>query len=71
MAGRQRAGTVLRCPVCDQIALVAAALADRYVVHLNGAWRLEMPRAWLDRTKENDNGLTCNLQSSAGAGRAA
>ena len=39
------AGTVLRCPVCDHIALVAAALADRYVVHLNGAWRLEMPRA--------------------------
>src|SRR4051794_27861531 len=39
------AGTVLRCPVCDQIALVAAALADRHVVHLTGAWRLEMPRS--------------------------
>jgi hypothetical protein len=39
------AGTVLRCPVCDQIALVAAALPDRHVVHLTGAWRLEMPRA--------------------------
>src|SRR3954451_3905487 len=39
------AGAVLRCPVCDQIALVAAALRDRHVVHLTGAWRLEMPRA--------------------------
>jgi hypothetical protein len=39
------AGTVLRCPVCDQIALVAAALRDRHVVHLTGAWRLEMPRS--------------------------
>ena len=39
------AGTVLRCPVCDQIALVAAALPDRDVVHLSGAWRLEIPRA--------------------------
>jgi hypothetical protein len=38
------AGTVLRCPVCDQIALVAAALRDRHVVHLTGAWRMEMPR---------------------------
>jgi hypothetical protein len=39
------AGTVLRCPVCDQIALVVAVLRDRHVVHLTGAWRLEMPRA--------------------------
>ena len=39
------AGTVLRCPVCDHIALVAAALPDRHVVHLTGAWRLEMPRS--------------------------
>jgi hypothetical protein len=37
------AGTVLRCPVCDEIALVTAALPDRHVVHLTGAWRLEMP----------------------------
>jgi hypothetical protein len=42
------AGTVLRCPVCDQIALVAAALRDRHVVHLTGAWRLEMPRSYPD-----------------------
>lgn len=39
------AGKVLRCPVCDHIALVAAALPDRHVVHLTGAWRLEMPRS--------------------------
>jgi hypothetical protein len=39
------AGTVLRCPVCDQIALVVAALQDRHVLHLTGAWRLEMPRS--------------------------
>jgi hypothetical protein len=39
------AGTVLRCPVCDQIALVVAALPDRHVVHLTGAWRMEMPRS--------------------------
>jgi hypothetical protein len=38
------AGTVLRCPVCDQIALVAAALRDRHAVHLTGTWRMEMPR---------------------------
>ena len=39
------AGAVLRCPVCDHIALVAAALRDRHVVHLTGTWRMEMPRA--------------------------
>jgi hypothetical protein len=37
------AGSVLRCPVCNQIALVAATLRDRHVVHLNGAWRIEIP----------------------------
>jgi len=39
------AGTVLRCPVCDHIALVTAALPDRHVVHLTGVWHLEMPRS--------------------------
>ena len=39
------AGTVLRCPVCGQIAFVAAALPDRHVVHLTGTWRMEMPRS--------------------------
>ena len=38
------AGTVLRCPVCDHIAFVAAALPDRHVVHLTGTWQMEMPR---------------------------
>jgi hypothetical protein len=38
------AGRVLRCPVCDQIALVAATLNDRHVVHLDGAWRIAIPR---------------------------
>ena len=39
------AGQVLRCPTCDQIALVAAALPDRHVVHLTGAWRIDIPRS--------------------------
>jgi Family of unknown function (DUF6510) len=39
------AGTVLRCPVCGHIALVAAGLPDRHVVHLTGTWRMEMPRS--------------------------
>ena len=38
------AGTVLRCPVCDHIALVATVRPDRHVVHLTGTWQLEMPR---------------------------
>ena len=38
------AGSVLRCPMCDQIALVATTLADRHVVHLTGAWRIDVPR---------------------------
>jgi hypothetical protein len=40
-----QAGAVLRCPVCEQIALVATTLPDRHVLHLNGTWRLEMPRS--------------------------
>lgn len=39
------AGAVLRCPVCEHIALVAATLPDRHVMHLSGTWRLEMPRS--------------------------
>ena len=38
------AGSVLRCPNCGQIALVAATLGDRHVVQLTGAWRIEVPR---------------------------
>src|SRR3954467_15842768 len=50
------AGTSFRCPVCDQIALVAAALPDRHVATLSGAWRLEMPRWPITSTKEPDKG---------------
>jgi Family of unknown function (DUF6510) len=39
------AGAVLRCPVCEQIALVAAALPEGHVVHLTGTWHMEMPRS--------------------------
>jgi hypothetical protein len=38
------AGTVLRCPECGDVALRVAELADRHVVQLTGAWRIEMPR---------------------------
>jgi uncharacterized protein DUF6510 len=38
------AGSVLRCPVCDQIALVATTFSDRHVVHLDGPWRIAIPR---------------------------
>jgi uncharacterized protein DUF6510 len=39
------AGTVVRCPVCDQIALVAVPMRDRHMVHLTGTWHMEMPRS--------------------------
>jgi hypothetical protein len=39
------AGLVLRCPVCSDIALVVATSPNRHVVHLAGAWRMEMSRA--------------------------
>ena len=38
------AGTVLRCPVCGDIALRIATLPDRHVVEIRGAWRLEVTR---------------------------
>jgi hypothetical protein len=37
------AGAVLRCPVCDDLALQVTTLPDRHVVQLRGSWRLEMP----------------------------
>ena len=37
------AGLVLRCPTCDAVALCVATLPDRHIVHLSGAWRLEIP----------------------------
>ena len=39
------AGTVLRCPVCSDIALVVATAPDRHIVHLAGTWRMEISRA--------------------------
>jgi Family of unknown function (DUF6510) len=39
------AGAVLRCPACEQIAMVAATLPDRHVLHFTGAWQVEMPRS--------------------------
>jgi hypothetical protein len=39
------AGAVLRCPVCEQVAMVVATLPDRHVLRLTGAWQLEMPRS--------------------------
>ncbi|HWF72391.1 MAG TPA: DUF6510 family protein [Solirubrobacteraceae bacterium] len=38
------AGTVVRCPVCGDLALRITTLPDRHVVHLAGSWSLEMPR---------------------------
>ena len=37
------AGAVLRCPVCDDVAMQVATLRDRHVVQLRGSWRIEMP----------------------------
>jgi Family of unknown function (DUF6510) len=36
------AASVLRCPVCDDVALVAFTLADRHVMYLAGTWRIEI-----------------------------
>jgi predicted RNA-binding Zn-ribbon protein involved in translation (DUF1610 family) len=38
------AGTVLRCPVCGDVALRIATLPDRHVVEVRGTWRLEVGR---------------------------
>lgn len=39
------AGAVLRCPVCDDVALRIGVLPDRHVVHLTGGWTVDVPRA--------------------------
>jgi hypothetical protein len=39
------AGTVMRCPVCGDVALRIASLPDRHVVLLAGTWALEVPRS--------------------------
>jgi len=38
------AGTVVRCPVCGDLALRITSLPDRHVVRLSGTWTLEVPR---------------------------
>lgn len=39
------AGTVLRCPVCDDVGLRVASLPDRYIVRFAGEWTIELPSA--------------------------
>jgi hypothetical protein len=39
------AGIVLRCPVCDDMAMVIAELSDRRVIRLTGSWTFAMPRS--------------------------
>jgi Family of unknown function (DUF6510) len=36
------AGTVLRCPVCDDVAMRIAVLPDQHIVQLTGAWLVRM-----------------------------
>jgi hypothetical protein len=38
------AGVVLRCPTCDDVAMVIATLPDRIVVQLTGTWALSLAR---------------------------
>ena len=44
------AGLVLRCPECHDVALRIVSLPDRHVLHLNGAWQIEIPAS---NTEEN------------------
>jgi hypothetical protein len=37
------AGRVLRCPVCDGVALAAVTMRDHEMVHLGGRWRIALP----------------------------
>ena len=39
------AGLVLRCPSCDDTAMVVVTLPDRTLVQLNGAWTLSLATA--------------------------
>ena len=38
------AGVVLRCPACDDVALVVVTLPDRTLVQLTGTWALSFAR---------------------------
>ena len=37
------AGPVLRCPTCDAFMFGVATRPSRHIVHLSGAWRLDIP----------------------------
>jgi hypothetical protein len=39
------AGVVLRCPSCNDLAMVIAELPDRHVIRLTGTWAFSAPRA--------------------------
>jgi len=39
------AGLVLRCPSCDDTAMVVVTLPDRTLVQLNGTWTLSLATA--------------------------
>jgi hypothetical protein len=36
------AGLVLRCPACGDVALRVVTLPDRHILHLEGAWRIDV-----------------------------
>lgn len=36
------AGTVMRCPACDDLAMSIVVHADRFVVRMSGTWTLEV-----------------------------
>ncbi|MDX6525055.1 MAG: hypothetical protein QOI43_566 [Gaiellales bacterium] len=38
------AGLVLRCPTCDDIAMLVVTLPDRTIVQLTGSWTLSLTR---------------------------
>jgi Family of unknown function (DUF6510) len=38
------AGIAVRCPMCGDLAMRIATLADRYIVVLQGEWTLELTR---------------------------
>ena len=37
------AGTVLRCPGCESVALTVSVLPQEYVLALHGVWRVARP----------------------------
>ena len=39
----QGAGSVLRCPVCEEVALIAAKVRNDHLIHFAGSWRVEIP----------------------------